>query len=72
MLTGMSAGWQNQKQKKHLQRKISAELGPGTGGQSAGIYYQGQRTAQANAAAKSARSFRPDLDNSIYEIYEGG
>ncbi len=45
---------------------------PGTGGQSAGIGYQGQRTAQAASAAKSARSFRPDLDNSIYDIYEGG
>lgn len=43
---------------------------PGTGGQSAGIGYQGQRTAQAASAAKSARSFRPDLDNSIYDIYE--
>ena len=45
---------------------------PGTGGQSAGIGYQGQRTAQAASAAKSARSFRPDLDDSIYDIYEGG
>lgn len=43
----------------------------GTGGQSAGIGYQGQRISNAASAAKSARSFRPELDDSIYDIYEG-
>ena len=44
---------------------------PGTGGQSAGIGYQGQRIANAASAAKSARSFRPDMDTGIYDIYKG-
>jgi hypothetical protein len=63
--------WNGQEKYQANRQPRTVTQRPGTGGQSAGIGYQGQRTTEANASAKSARSFRPDLDTSIYDIYKG-
>jgi len=44
---------------------------PGTGGQSAGIGYQQDRYRQIGQDNQRQKGMRPDMDNSIYDIYKG-
>ena len=44
---------------------------PGTGGFTGGIYQQQERYRQIGQENRQAKSNRPDMDNSIYDIYEG-
>ena len=44
---------------------------PGTGGFTGGIQQQQERYRQMGAERSRAQSNRPDMDNSIYDIYKG-
>ena len=43
---------------------------PGTGGQSAGIGYQQERYRQIGQENAAAKANRPDMDNTMYDIYK--
>ena len=42
---------------------------PGTGGMTQGLSIQQERQRNRGEAKERAQSFRPDMDNSIYDIY---
>ena len=44
---------------------------PGTGGFTGGIFQQQERYRNIGRDNAQAKSNRPDMDNSIYDIYEG-
>lgn len=44
---------------------------PGSGGQSPGIGIQQERYRQIGRQDDAAKSMRPDMDNSMYDIYSG-
>ena len=44
---------------------------PGTGGFTGGLAMQQERFREIGRDNQKAKSNRPDLDNSIYDIYEG-
>lgn len=51
------------------QQKNTTPQTPGTGGMTQGLSIQQERQRKMGEAKERAQSFRPDMDNNIYDIY---